>query len=214
MKSEARLKLKRLLHTLAPEDVSELNAFDIERLKKKMPDLYASMQSLVARMEKNMKETTARHEKMISDLRASHDARMTDGFSKLKESLDAAMKDMGKKHEKIANDSSLHRGKIDQIIEEMKDDIKVSYSKMGGATMPMFTQTVTTTLDTGASYFLSPSVLSSELEVYVGGGRVFAENGDFTTSGPAGNYVNYITFLDGTADNIASGAIINIKAKY
>ena len=106
-------------------------------------------------------------------------------------------------------------------IEELENRLNVlnakvekNYGGHGGTMRQLTVSNGGLTNTTGYTYTLNtPYPQRKELEVYVGGGRTFFENGDWTTTVTGGNRVTSITFLGNAAASIASGATINIAAK-
>lgn len=106
---------------------------------------------------------------------------------------------VGKKKISVADISGLPR-----TLESLR-----SAKNLGGHGGTM--QVIKTTLVSGNTYSLSRSVNWRELGVYVGGMRLFHENGDY--SHPAGDHISQITLADQFQLQVVAGAALNVRGK-
>ena len=94
---------------------------------------------------------------------------------------------------------------LPETIKSMRD-LSRNFGGHGG-TM----QKITATGIGNMKYNLSKTVNPLEIEVFVGGARLFEENGDF--SYPAGAHISQITLAAQFDVQVQSGTLLNVRGK-
>lgn len=98
---------------------------------------------------------------------------------------------------------------LENRLNQLSAKVEKNYGGHGGTL-----HNIKTTLVSGGTYNLaSPYPIVGEMEVYVGGGRLFFENQDYTTTQVGGNRVTQIILSLAAQADITEGAILNIRGK-
>jgi hypothetical protein len=92
----------------------------------------------------------------------------------------------------------------------LANKVEKNYGAHGGTT-----RTSAFTTSNNITFKLTTPLLVSELQVYLGGGRIFSQNGDFSFTTVTGNpsRVQTITLLGGNPTSYANGATLNLIGK-
>jgi len=182
MTEEQRIQLKEMRGIHDPDfSMEQANARDIESLRTHLGDLIsrvADVSSSLERIGTKISKELAHLAHWVSDLEnatKSHVQAIHDRHSELE-----------KRSSAIEESLQTHRKEHSQIIEEIRDDMKISFSKLGGGTMPrlMQAETPTGTIDGSNTVFTLRNI---PLFMEQDGQHISAANGGFTVDGYIGS---------------------------
>lgn len=143
--STQKRELKRLFHEMNPDAERDDYFFDeLDRFEDRLATLKDTfgkeLQSISDRIEKQL---TDKMDAIMSQFDAklvSKSQDLTTGMSKLKGDIIRMFPDVDKivdgKLPSVTKQIEKHKDDFNQLIEEVRGDIKIVYSKLGGATMP------------------------------------------------------------------------------
>jgi hypothetical protein len=98
---------------------------------------------------------------------------------------------------------------LEDRINKLAVKVEKNYGGHGGTV-----RNIKTTLVSGGLYNLtSPYPILGEMEVYVGGGRLFFESGDFTSTITGGNKVTQINLSTAAQFDITQGSALIVRGK-
>lgn len=209
---ETRLRLKDLLFELNPEELSRLNASDVEKIKNNyIPKAIEVSKQGDDILRKQLSKMTGDFMSLITNVR-NDISQFTTALQSVQKSIDSMTSQHKIDFASVQKSLELHKKTTGQVLEEMQDNIKISYSKMGGGNMQTLTKTITATALGAGLYSLAPMPILSELRVYVGGALTFHQNSDWTYTLAAGNHVSQITLSQSLQDDIAQGSPLNLHS--
>ena len=169
--------------------MTDANARDIESLRRSVSDLLSRIDMVLSKL-KQVDEINGISQRVEST---------NDALARLEKNYGRMMEDINAKLEKhIPDVESLlkkHRKETDQIIEEIRDGIKLSYSKMGGGTMPRFHKIETAVLVSSLVYTVSnnPDWVESDGQIMVSK-ATDSNNYGYTVTGSAPSFT--LTFVN------------------
>lgn len=99
-------------------------------------------------------------------------------------------------------------GDLESRLNQLSMKVEKNYGGHGG-TM----KNITYTYANGIATLNSPYPVLGDMEVYVGGGRLFFESGDFVSTVSGGNRVTKITLSTAAQADIAEGSTLIIRGK-
>jgi hypothetical protein len=192
--TEQKQKLRKLLFQVSPADGNEESIEAIEKFQKLMDEYSKLLETSHTSLKSEMKAVQKQHEANLAEM----ENKMNGHLGKLR----ASVEDRSKSHKK---DLDKTKEEFTQIITEIRDQIRISYSKMGGATMPMLIQVEDAQFApdgvTTVYYF-------KNLPTYIVVGGAILVNGD--------GYSNVVPLVDGyniTFDYPPQGATPNSPAQ-
>ncbi len=181
MTDEQRIQLKELRGMNDPQfSMSDANARDIELLRASVSSILGKIgeiTSLLKRIDRvdGIQKSVESTNEAIARLEKSHGQIAGDVYAKLEKripDIDSLLKK--------------HRSETSQIIEELQKDMKISYSKMGGGTMPRFHKIETSVLVSALVYTVNnnPDWVESDGQIMVSK-ATDANNYGYTITGSA-----------------------------
>jgi hypothetical protein len=130
--TEQKQKLRKLLFQVSPADGNEESIEAIEKFQKLMDEYSKLLETSHTSLKSEMKAVQKQHEANLAEM----ENKMNGHLGKLR----ASVEDRSKSHKK---DLDKTKEEFTQIITEIRDQIRISYSKMGGGTMPQLLQVET-----------------------------------------------------------------------
>jgi uncharacterized protein YecE (DUF72 family) len=130
--TEQKQRLRKLLFQVSPADGNEESIEAIEKFQKLMDEHYKLLESSHASLKSQMEVMRQEHKAHLSELETK--SRSLIG------KLSASVEDKSKNHKKELADT---KEEFNKIVTEIRDQVRISYSKMGGGTMPILIQVET-----------------------------------------------------------------------
>lgn len=180
MKAKTRVKLKDILGDISPKKLAHSHSLDIESLRSSISGILQKINEVnsildkVSEIEEIKKIVDSTYE-LVKNLEKDHGIKINE-IVKLAESNSKDIKYRLQDYKK----------QNDQVIEEMRGEMKISYSKMGGGTMPRLLQAETP----GGSINASNTVFTLKnipLFMEQDGQHISTANGGYTLAGYAGS---------------------------
>lgn len=137
--TEQKQRLRKLLFQVSPADGNEQSIEQIEEFNKLLKDFQNRLEKFDSFFEKFKKETHA----MFDGKKREYEMKIG--------GLDGLLQSHIEKHQKLITETFKKKDKelldtkeeFSQIVRKIEDGVRISYSKMGGGTMPVLIQVET-----------------------------------------------------------------------
>ena len=192
--SEKKKKLRKVLFAIDPGEGNEESIEAIEKFQKSLGEYSKSLEESRSSLKADMAAMRKEHKSNLDELERKSNSLIAQ--------LSVSIKDSSKSHKQELGKT---RDEFNQIVKEIRGQVSATYSKMGGATMPMLIQVEDAQFApdgvTTVYYF-------KNLPTYIVVGGAILVNGD--------GYSNVVPLVDGyniTFDYPPQGATPNSPAQ-